>query len=73
GDDDFGIYIRRQGKLIKKFETEGAFKLNTTDAVMTTVVGAEVYIFDGDDWIQLHFSPSLENLVSRVPLDFEPL
>lgn len=73
GDDDFGIYVRRNNELVEKFETEGAFQLNSTSAVMTTVVGAEVYMFDGTDWIQLHVSPSIGNLVSRVPLDFIPL
>ncbi|MDX8352714.1 hypothetical protein [Cognatiyoonia sp. IB215182] len=73
GDDDFGIYIREGDELSEKFETEGAFKLNSTDNVMCTVVGAEVYMFDGTDWIQLHVSPSIENIVTRVPLDFTPL
>lgn len=73
GDDDFGIYVRKGDELIEKFETEGAFKLNSTNQVMCTVVGAEVYMFDGTNWIQLHISPSVESLVRRVPLDFTPL
>ncbi len=72
GDDDFGIYVREGEDLVEKFETEGAFRLNATADVLTVVNAAEVYLFDGSDWAQLHTIPSKKKLVSRVPLDFTP-
>lgn len=72
GDDDFGVYTRENSRFIPKFETGFAFKINTTDDLMTINAGYDVYIFDGSDWIRLTINPDIERMIERVELDFEP-
>lgn len=57
-----------------KFATEAAMTIQTSEAAMTIVAGAFVYVWDGTDWIELQVHPTAEpgRLIERIPLDFEP-
>ena len=72
GDDDFGVYARENNRFIPKFETGFAFKINTTDELMTINAGYDVYVFDGSDWIRLIINADVDQMIERVELDFEP-
>lgn len=72
GDDDFGVYTRDNTRFVPKFETGFAFKINTTEELMTINAGYDVYIFDGSDWIRLTTNADTDNMIERVELDFEP-
>jgi hypothetical protein len=73
GDDDFGIYIRLGTEFRPKFNTSYAFNMNVVNGLMTINAGYSVYLFDGKDWLQLTLNSDVNNLIERVPLDFDPL
>ncbi|HRO15553.1 MAG TPA: hypothetical protein PLL33_11015 [Paracoccus sp. (in: a-proteobacteria)] len=73
GDDEFGIHIREGSGFRPRFETGYAFNMNLANDLLTINAGYAVYVFDGRDWIHLRLNNTLENLVERAPLDFDPL
>ncbi len=72
GSDGFGLLTREARTLVPKFAMGGAGGLHVTDRTLTCQAGSFVYIFDGSEWIELQFNLDVDNLVERIPLDFEP-
>lgn len=72
GDDSFGVLTRKGSELVPKFETGYAFRLNSSEHVLTINAGYDIYLFDGENWIRIELGEQEENLISRAALDFTP-
>lgn len=72
GSTEYGLLVRDGFTLVPTFATGGASRMNVNEGMLTLVAGSYVYVFDGDQWIELQFNRSAKRLVEQIPLDFDP-
>lgn len=55
GDDDFGLFVEKDRRLVEFRALESAYSLEATEALLVGVGWKEVFIFDGVTWSGFEF------------------
>lgn len=71
GDDQTGVFLRKDTSFVPVFETEYAFTMNATETLLTINAAGWIYIFNGSEMAAFEINAVPGNLIASFTPDFD--